>query len=183
MRQLDAEQILAWHPMFEVPKADRYYKDSLHLRKLTHVHQFYVRRTLIVLAAAWEKIATANCTHRSRSLLKAWFTALLPRMDQLNRYMPKHNRHVGPLVGTLYISWLSVEISALNYLTSKLKDFKKLQSMPQSNAVSTGSCTQVAGVPDFQNHFGKWYLLSVSFDCVPEDRRAHCTHLECNFWF
>ena len=147
IQQLDARPISSWHPIVEIPRADRYFKDSLHLRKLTHVHHLYTRRNLAVLAAVWERIANARCSHRTRSLLKAWFTALLSRLDYLNRYMPQHNRHVGPLVGTLYISWLSVEISALNYLRSKLRSFQRLQSVSCNNAVSTGSCTRVFDVP------------------------------------
>jgi 16S rRNA G966 N2-methylase RsmD len=134
-------------PISAIPKQDRYFKDSLHLRRLTHVHHFYKARTRRVLATLWQEIDSADCSERTRSFLRLWFTSLLPRLDKLNRYMPKHNRHVGPLVGTLYISWLSVEISALDYMRRKLRHFQKLDSPQNQNAVATSSCTDLSTIP------------------------------------
>jgi hypothetical protein len=74
-------------PIVELLKLDRYYKDSLHIRKLSHVHHLYTDRTWYTLAHYWKAIRSYDCTPRTRQQLQALFTSVLPRLDRLNRYM------------------------------------------------------------------------------------------------
>lgn len=134
-------------PVEELLKLERYYKDSLHLRNFSHVHHFYTERTWKVLSDFWEQIQNIKIDQRTRQQLIALFTSLLPRLDKLNRYMPNHQRHVGPLVGTLYVSWLTVEISPLTYWSDKSKKFRELRSMPGHALISTCSATECYGLP------------------------------------
>jgi len=133
-------------PVTELLQLDRYYKDSLHLRKLTHVHHLYTDRTWYTLGEYWRAIQSAPVSVRTKHQLMALFTATLPRLDRLNRYMPNHNRHVGPLVGTLYISWLTVEISPIRYWRDKSSAFLSLKSMPGTALLGTGSSTDLSWV-------------------------------------
>jgi len=135
-------------PITELLRLDRYFKDSLHLRHLTHVHHLYTERTWYTLSRYWKAIQTTTCDSRTRQQLMALFTSVLPRLDRLNRYMPNHNRHVGPLVGTWYISWLAVEISPIRYWRDKSQDFLALQPMPGRAIIGTGSLTDMPTVPD-----------------------------------
>jgi DNA modification methylase len=135
-------------PLVALDRLDRYFKDSLHLRKYTHVHHLYTERTWFVLASLASLINGLECDARTRQQLLAIFTSTLPRLDRLNRYMPDHQRHVGPLVGTLYVSWLTVEISALNYWKDKAKVFLALRPLPGNAIISTGSSTALLGIPD-----------------------------------
>jgi hypothetical protein len=84
---------------------------------ITHVHQFFTNRTLLVLS---EFLA------RTEGQRRCWFalTSTLMRASRLNRYMPQHrdNRSrevVGPLSGTLYVPAIGLELNLLVYLRSK----------------------------------------------------------------
>ena len=135
-------------PVQELLKLERYYKDSLHLRNFTHIHHLYTERTWKVLSDIWEAINSIQTNQRVRQQLVAVFTSILPRLDKLNRYMPNHQRHVGPLVGTLYVSWLTVEISPLAYWNDKAHTFGDLRSMAGHALISTGSATECHGLPN-----------------------------------
>jgi len=135
-------------PIAELLQLDRFFKDSLHLRKLSHVHHMYTERTWYTLSQYWKAISEAKCDPRTRQQLMALFTSVLPRLDRLNRYMPNHNRHVGPLIGTWYISWLAVEISPIRYWRDKSNDFLALRSMPGTALVGAGSATDLSLIPD-----------------------------------
>jgi DNA modification methylase len=144
---LDGIDTHASGPVEELLKLERYFKDSLHLRNFTHVHHLYTTRTWKVLSDIWEEIHAIETDQRTRQQLMALFTSLLPRLDKLNRYMPNHQRHVGPLVGTLYVSWLTVEISPIAYWRDKVQTFRDLRSMPGYAIIGTGSSTQCYRLP------------------------------------
>lgn len=112
----------------------------------THVHHFYTKRNRWILASVFSKIK--EYPKPLRSFLLAWFTGSQSRLTRLNRYMPDHGRHVGPLSGTYYISSLPTEISPFYFLELKLKEFSAI-SIPQDRRVlvSTGSATSV-GIPE-----------------------------------
>ena len=123
-------------PIVALDRLDRYYKDSLHLRKYTHIHHLYTERTWSALASLKSLIDDNACSARIRQQLLALFTSTLARLDRLNRYMPDHQRHVGPLVGTLYVSWLTVEISPLDYWRDKSKSFLALRRCRQIHNIN-----------------------------------------------
>ena len=108
---------------------------------VTHVHHFYTKRNLWVLADTLNRIF--KHTGRLGSFLFIWFTSSHSRLTKLNRYMPNHNRHVGPLSGTYYISSLPTEISPFYFLAYKLDEFKQLSLTRSHNAItSTHSSTE-----------------------------------------
>jgi len=62
--------------------------------------------------------------------------------------MPKHNRHVGPLSGTLYLSSLQAEISPFYFVEEKLKRHSTLELPSTSNIITTQSTTNLRNIPD-----------------------------------
>lgn len=112
----------------------------------THVHHFYSKKNRWILAAVHSKISKFE--GRIRNLLMAWFTSSHSRLTRMNRYMPNHGRHVGPLSGTYYLSSLPTEISPFYFLNVKLKEFAKLNTPDfYGSIVTTGSATRLS-IPD-----------------------------------
>lgn len=115
---------------------------------ITHVNQFYTNRNLYVLSNAFDKIGKVN-DKRIRNHLMFWFSSIYSRSNKLNRYMPNHDRHVGPLSGTLYIPYFQAEINIINLLTDKLKAIKKAGTvLNNSYVVTTQSMTNIGNIDD-----------------------------------
>lgn len=116
---------------------------------VTHAHHFYTYRNYLVISAIWKKITEINDNYL-KSKLVFWFTASLSRVSRLNRYMRQHNRHVGPLAGTLFIGPIQAEISPFYFFGEKLNDLSTaMHTLSRRNnyAVSTGSSSRL-DIPD-----------------------------------
>lgn len=112
------------------------------------VADFYMKRNLIVLSAIYSRIWKVKEIALRNKLLFV-FTATLPRVNRLNRYMPEHNRHVGPLSGTLYMSKLPVEINVLENFEDKLNEISQVSVNGVSNViVSTQSASDLKQIKD-----------------------------------
>lgn len=115
---------------------------------LRHVHQFYTKRNLYVLARCRDLIS-AEKEPRIRNMLMFWFSSIYSRSHKLNRYMPSHNRHVGPLSGTLYVPFFQAEINIISLLEDKLKAVQNVRGMTAGNVlVSTQSATDYRNIPE-----------------------------------
>ncbi len=69
----------------------------------THVHHFFTARNRVLMGAMWERIRSIeDPVVRNGGLYL--LTGCVQRVCRLNRYMPNHDRHVGPLSGTLYVA-------------------------------------------------------------------------------
>jgi hypothetical protein len=62
--------------------------------------------------------------------------------------MRQHNRHVGPLSGTMYVSHTPVEISPFYFINQKLKDFLKIKFSKINRLISTQSSSKIKQIPD-----------------------------------
>jgi DNA modification methylase/DNA-directed RNA polymerase subunit RPC12/RpoP len=136
---------------YPVPSSKMLFKDgcwgdqwrsSYHLG-VTHTHHFYTKRNLWILCAIWDRIEKTN-NHAMRRLLQFWFSASLSRATRLNRYMAQHDRHVGPLAGTLFIGPIQAEISPFYFFNDKIDDVSGALSpngagLKGRSVVSTGS--------------------------------------------
>ena len=91
---------------------------------ITNTHHFYTRRNIWVLSAFYDRLRKVN-SKRIKNMLLYLFTSLHSRSHRMNRYIPDHNRHVGPLSGTLYVSFLQVEINVFQIIKDKLRSFQK----------------------------------------------------------
>ncbi|GAP40682.1 DNA methyltransferase [Flexilinea flocculi] len=110
---------------------------------LTHVHHYYSRRNLWILAKIQDSIFKKNTTERVKHYLEIWFTSSQSRLHKLNRYMFEHHRHVGPLSGTLYVSSTPVEISPFYFVNEKLEDHLSVQIPHNKKVISTNSSTRL----------------------------------------
>lgn len=103
----------------------------------THVHHFFTRRNLLVLSRFWHEVRKLE-PESSRLAGLYVLTGAIQRVCRLNRYMPNHDRHVGPLSGTLYVAPLTAEIPATNYLRSRIRDIQKCAGGPTGEGVRIG---------------------------------------------
>lgn len=114
---------------------------------VTHVHYFYTKRNLYVLSKCYDLIQREG-DKRLRHILMFWFSSIYSRSHKLNRYMPNHNRHVGPLSGTLYMPYFQTEISVLGLLEDKMKAIQAIYGMQSNVAITTQSTTDLKNIPE-----------------------------------
>lgn len=117
---------------------------------VTHAHHFYSYRNYLIASAIWARIAEV-VDSELKSKLVFWFTASLSRVSRLNRYMQQHNRHVGPLAGTLFIGPIQAEISPFYFFREKIIDLSAAMqplSRQKNYAVSTGSSSLLSAPND-----------------------------------
>lgn len=112
---------------------------------VTHSHHFYTYRNYCIISSIWRKINKISaCELKSKLIF--WFTASLSRVSRLNRYMQQHNRHVGPLAGTLFIGPIQAEISPFYFFYEKIVDLSTaMLDLPYQKkyVVSTGSSSVI----------------------------------------
>lgn len=114
----------------------------------SHVHHFFTRRNLALLSDYWGEVRNIEIPEAKIAGLYI-LTGAVQRVCRLNRYMPNHDRHVGPLSGTLYVAPLTAEIPALNYLRSRIDDIRRCADGPKGSGVAIGvqSATDLRNVP------------------------------------
>lgn len=114
----------------------------------THVHHFFSRRNLNLMGAYWARIKPWDDLKYQLALYV--MTGSIQRVCRLNRYMPNHDRHVGPLSGTLYVAPLTAEIPATSYMRERVKDLRRCTPLVTGEGVcvSTQSATDLRNIPD-----------------------------------
>lgn len=126
-----------------IREGDRWKRDALGLKKINYTHQFFTNRNFAFLSDMMEMINKFDCSLRVKNILRSLCTSCISRLHKLNRYIPKHNRHVGPMSGTLYVSPLWVEISPIYFLEEKIKAHNKISLLKARSYVSTNSATKL----------------------------------------
>ena len=136
------KKTLQYIPTAKIEEGDRYKRDALGLKGITHTHHFFTKRNFNILNSLFK--SSTHSDRRMNNFLRIWNTSTISRLHKLNRYIPKHNRHVGPMSGTLYVSPLWVEISPFYFVHEKLKAHKAL-SLPKASSsfVSNGSAAKL----------------------------------------
>ena len=114
---------------------------------ITRVNHFYYKRNLYVLAKCNDCIEKVE-DKSIQSLLKFWMSSIYSRSHKLNRYMPDHHRHVGPLSGTLYIPYFQAEINIISLLQDKLDSILNISEIPDYSCISTQSATDLSNIED-----------------------------------
>jgi len=114
IEKINNMEIPYWYPTDELPNG---YNTEQPKRShgITHVHQFYTRRNLAVLAAISHKALTSRFNIVFQSI-NATLTS------KIVRYNMGH-RGNGPVSGTLYVPSLVAESNVLNLLIGKQTDF------------------------------------------------------------
>ena len=62
--------------------------------------------------------------------------------------MPNHNRHVGPLSGTLYMPYFQAEINILSLLEDKITAIEAMCGVEEGAIITTQSTTDLINIPD-----------------------------------
>ena len=149
LNRIASMEIGYWYPtdlMMSIGKEWGDYWRQYHVG-ITRVNHFYFKRNLYVLAKCYDCIEKITDI-RIRSMLKFWLSSIYSRSHKLNRYMPDHHRHVGPLSGTLYIPFFQAEINILSLLRDKLSSVCALGVIPDKSIVSTQSATDLRNIPN-----------------------------------
>ena len=151
IEEIKNKEIPYWYPtekmMFKGYQWGDSWRRGYHLG-ITNVHHFYTKRNLWILAAIRERIEKIQ-NKCLKNILLCWFTSSQSRLHRMNRYIKKHNRHVGPYSGTLYISPFQTEISPFYFLMYKFEKFRELRNkISDGSIVSTQSITDLSNIPD-----------------------------------
>ena len=167
IRKIDESDIPQWFPTDPLP--DGYNtRQPIKSHGLTHVHHFYTKRNLWILAAVAERVKAVSCYR-----LLSWLTASMTRTSKMYKYMPTISRgklvdrRTGTVSGTLYIPSMSDENSVFTLLHSKVKDF----SFSFYDNVIT-SC---------QSSTDLWSNCSVDYVFVDPPFGANINYSELNF--
>ncbi|HFT2185284.1 TPA: DNA methyltransferase [Bacillus cereus] len=118
---------------------------------LQYNFQFFSDINLLLFNEIFKEINNSDVDGYKKHFLLYLLSACLQRTLKLNRYMPNHDRHVGPLSGTLYISQLTAEIPLISYISSKWKDLKRCgQDLVKrgNNVITTQSTGKLEQIPD-----------------------------------
>jgi len=136
-------------PIIQLPKGFNT-QQPLKSHGFSHVHHFFTRRNLSLISELWNRINEIK--HPLKRMAGLYLlTGMVQRICRLNRYMPNHDRHVGPLSGTLYVSQLTAEIPATNYAISRINDLRRCGSTPTTGdgiRISTQSATCLKNIDD-----------------------------------
>ncbi|MFP4040012.1 MAG: DNA methyltransferase, partial [Desulfosudaceae bacterium] len=108
----------------------------------TYTHLMYTKRNLWILSSVFSKTENIN-DRRLSHYLKVWFTSSQTRLHRMNRYAAKHQRHVGPLANTLYISSTPAEISPFYFLSLKIKENSLSITNKKQSVTQTGDAANV----------------------------------------
>lgn len=142
--KIEESDIPYWYPsdlmMFKGEQWGDTWRRGVHTG-MTHTHHFYTKRNLWVLAALFDLISSRRYPRRLKEFLTIWFTSSHTRLHRMNRYMAQHNRHVGPLSGTLYVSSTMAEICPFYFANLKINDHSKLFLPFGKTVTSTSSAT------------------------------------------
>lgn len=143
--KIDSSDIPYWFPTDELPDGFNTRQPKLS-HGVTHVHHFFTKRSLFVLAALYEKAL------ESKSKLCVFFIqyAVLG-FAKISRYVPNHYSQVNQyLSGTLYIGSQQVEVSPEYILLGKLYRLVKHEApkFSKDNVAAIGCCdSSVSPVP------------------------------------
>ena len=94
IRKIDGSNIPYWFPKQRMPVGQETRRNDP--IGLTHVHHFYTKRHVWILAAIRSRCTTAQTM--------LWFNSQLINISKLNRYRPNVSFPYNPLSGTLYIA-------------------------------------------------------------------------------
>lgn len=143
IKKISEFQIPYWYPTNALMNKGKQWGDTwragYHLG-ITHVHHFYTKRNLWILAAIKNKC--------KKSIDHLWFSSQLINVSRLNRYRPGVSFPYNPLSGTLYIGSQICESNIFKAYTNKIKRFKStLNLIKANNYVQIISATNI-NLPD-----------------------------------
>jgi predicted RNA-binding Zn-ribbon protein involved in translation (DUF1610 family) len=145
IQRIEGGRIPYWYPTDRMP--DGYNTEQpKKSHGVTHVHQFYTKRNLWVLAAIYDKIkGEADQTFRLNLLL---FTSQLVNISKMNRYRPNVSFPYNPLSGTLYIGSQINESNVFDAYNNKIRKFVlAMKKYVSNNICSLQSSSTINQLP------------------------------------
>ncbi len=162
MEKIENKEIPYWFPTSEIP-------DGFNTRQpkgshgITHVHHFYTKRNLWILASVHHKVFQVK-----NPRLIAWVTSSLTRTTKMYKFTL--DRKMGTISGTLYVPSLWTENGAFKLLRRKIGDMKKAGSSGAKN---------LAGCNSFENL--KISSESIDYIFIDPPFGANLNYSELNF--
>ncbi len=148
IEKINNMEIPYWYPTDELPKGDKT-REPIRLG-ITHVHQFYTRRNLAVLAALINKSSKSQYHNTLNYMLSSYN---LTHSTLMTRIIFKANNNkpilTGYQSGTLYISSLPVEKNILNGIRNMKIDLicDALKQIKNNSLVTNQSTNQLINLP------------------------------------
>lgn len=140
VKKINDMKLNHWFPTDQLPEGDNT-RQPLVSHGFSHVHHFYTKRILLILAKIYNKINNNKYSDN----MKIWFTSQLINISKLNRYRPEVSFPYNPLNGTLYIGSQISESNVFNAYRNKLKRFASAFVINEKTSViSTNSTTQIS---------------------------------------
>ena len=132
IKKIEESAIPYWFPTSKIPKGDK--TSDPFTVGITHVHHFYTKRNLWILAAIGYNLSKSYLRKHLISLQTGVLNRNLYKGNRfvINRHNPK-GRINGPLSGTLYIPSLTVEQNAFVLIGYKLKSIKSMFNFHKTN--------------------------------------------------
>jgi DNA modification methylase/predicted RNA-binding Zn-ribbon protein involved in translation (DUF1610 family) len=139
LEQIENSEIPHWHPterMMEGKETRR--NDPI---GITHVHQFYTKRNLWILAACWDRLIKAGAR------FPFLFTASQRALSKMASIAFSYFFHGGGgfinagTKGTLYVSSTNPEVSVFHSLTSRIRSLKFAFDADQSQFITETKST------------------------------------------
>jgi len=142
IEKINNSSIPYWYPTDRMPEGDEARRNDR--TGITHVHHFYTKRNLWVLAAVWNRLNQNNS--KVKDYLRFTFEQIIFGFSKIARYVPTHFSQVNQyLSGTLYIGSQIVEVSLEYIINGKIKRLPKVilasQCIDDFTNVSTQSAT------------------------------------------
>lgn len=136
IERIDNLHIPYWYPTLRMPEGKEARRNDK--SGITHVHHFFTKRNLYVLACLYSEIG-------SDKQLKFLFTSVLQRASKLFKWS---KNQAGPLSGTLYISSCVYETSVFSLINNKKKIFEAWKADNGNTIINTASLTDLRNVAE-----------------------------------
>ncbi|MDR3292428.1 MAG: site-specific DNA-methyltransferase [Methanobrevibacter sp.] len=149
LEKIEKIQIPYWFP--ETKLFDGYNTSQpIRSHGFDEIKNFFTKRNMLTLSAFCNEIKNYDIDNSYKKKLIYAITGAMIRLTNLNRYMPSHNRHVGPLSGTLYIPKLFAEINPFKNIKEKINSILKAKYdyKPNNFLVSTQSATVMSNIKE-----------------------------------
>lgn len=134
IEKIEVADIHYWYPTDRMPDGDESRRnDDI---GITHVHHFYTKRNLWILAAVFDRSSNLK-----NARLLIWLTASMIRTTKMYKFTL--DRKMGTVSGTLFIPSLWTENSAFKLLDYKVGDMRKVGSAVGYNLTICASLEKI----------------------------------------
>ncbi len=142
IRRIEESDIPYWFPTAPLPEGEKT-RDPINVG-ITHVHHFYTRRNLWVLAAFVSK-----CFHHDARQALFVLSSINLHVNKMRRFQPVKPGGTPNLPGTLYVGALPIELSLFDVFPRKERGIARaFRALPPSRSacVETTSATNLRGI-------------------------------------